>query len=92
MSYICTITGKVSRQGNATKDPPVKAEKLNKLVVATREKVYTKKVKNEETNKWEDVEIGRGFETVKEINVSEEGLKLWDSWSDEERQMFLQQL
>lgn len=90
--FICQVTGKYSRQGNAFTDPPVKAEKLTKIVVETRERVYTKKVKNEETGRWEDVEIGRGWEIVREINASEEGVALWNSWSPEERTNFLKYL
>ena len=63
--YRCQITGKTSKRG----------EKLNRVVVKTRDKVYTQKV-------WEDgdlveIEVGRGYETVKEIAVSDEGLKLY---------------
>lgn len=103
--YRCQVTGKLSRRGdprigelyhisdNATKlDDTRGSEKLNKIVVETRERVYTKKVKNEETGRWEDVEIGRGWEIVREINASEEGVKLWDSWTPDERAVFLKHL
>jgi hypothetical protein len=102
--YICQVTGKLSRRGDPRTGPlyhidaeKVKedthgSEKLNKIVVATRERIYTKRVKNEETGKWEDVEIGRGWEIVREINASEEGLALWNSWSEEERAIFLENL
>ena len=88
--YRCQITGKNSKPGNPHATPyPIAAEKLNKIVVATREKVYTKKVRNEETNKWEDVEIGHGWEIVRELNVNAEGLALWNSWNEDERTAFL---
>ncbi len=80
--YICQVTGNQSKRG----------EKLNKIVVQTRDRIYTKRVKNEETGKWEDVEIGRGWEIVREISASQEGVQLWDSWSPEERDIFLKHL
>lgn len=67
--YRCAITGKLSAPG----------ELCNKVVVETRERIYFTKVLNEETRKMEDVEIGRGHEIVKEINVSEAGLKIWNA-------------
>lgn len=98
--FKCEITGKLSRQG----DPRIGAytyideksgedthssEKVHRIVVATREKVYFKKIKNEETNKWEDVEVGRGREIAREINATQEGADLWASWSDDERAAWL---
>lgn len=96
--YICQVTGKFSRQGRPGPldkegyPTQIPGEKLNKIVVATRERVYTKWIKNEETHKYEEVEIGRGWEIVREINASDEGLALWNSWSPEERAIFLQHL
>jgi hypothetical protein len=101
--YRCEITGKLSRQGDPrigelqyiheTKGEDVRgSEKLNRIVVKTRERIYTKRVKNEETNKWEEVEVSRGWEIVREINASEEGLALWNSWSDDERAAFVDNL
>lgn len=90
--FKCQVTGKYSRQGNANSNPPVQGEKLHKIVVATRERVYTKWVKNEETHKYEEVEIGRGWEIVREINASQEGFDLWNSWNPEERAVFLKHL
>ncbi len=80
--YICQVTGKQSKAG----------EGQHKIVVQTRDRIYTRRVKNEETNKWEDVEVGRGWEIVREISASSEGLALWESWSPEERAIFLQNL
>ena len=90
--YKCQVTGKYSRQGNAFSHPPVAGEKLNKIVVATRERTYTKWVKNEETLKWEEVFVAKGWEIVREINASDEGVKLWESWTPEEREVFLKHL
>jgi hypothetical protein len=77
--YVCQVTGKQSKHG----------EKLNKITVATRERTYTRWVRNEETNKWEEVFVAKGWEIVREINASEEGVQLWNSWTPEERTMFL---
>jgi len=96
--YKCEVTGKYSRQGRPgplDKDgypTQIPGEKLNKIVVATRERIYTKRVKNEETGRWEDVEIGRGWEIVREINASDEGVAVWNSWTPEERQNFVENL
>jgi hypothetical protein len=102
--YKCQITGKQSRQGDPrigelyyvgdlkSEDGIRAPEKLNKIVVATRERIYTKWVRNEETNKWEEVECGRGWEIVREINASAEGVELWNSWTPEERAAFLKHL
>jgi hypothetical protein len=64
--FKCDVTGKTSKRG----------EKLNKIVIQTRPRVYTEKV-------WEDgelveIEIGKGWEIVKEINATDEGLKLYN--------------
>lgn len=67
MSFKCQITGKISKSG----------EKCNKIVTKKRDRVYTKWVANEETRQWEEVVAGHGWEVVKEINVSNEGLALW---------------
>lgn len=103
--FRCQITGKLSRRGdprtgeyvhmtelNKSEENLRSSEKLTKIVVEKRERIYTKRVRNEETGKWEDVEIGRGWEIVRELNASEEGAALWASWSDEDRAAFLSQL
>jgi hypothetical protein len=80
--FYCQITGRLSKQG----------EKLNKVVVETRERVYTKRVRNEETREWETVEIGRGWEIVRELNASDAGVQEWNDMTDEDRQSFLSAL
>lgn len=77
--YKCMVTNRNSRLG----------EKMNRIVVETRQKTYTQKI-------WEDgelveIEIGRGFEIVKEISATDAGLNLWRSWSDDEKAAFLSQ-
>ena len=93
--YRCQITNKFSRQGrpgpldkdgNPTSIP---GEKLNRIVVQKRDRVYMADVRNEETGEWENVEIGKGWEIVKEISASDEGLALWNSWNAKERANFL---
>jgi len=64
--FKCQVTGKTSARG----------EKLNRIVVQTREKVYTQNVWEE--GELVEIEVGRGWEIVKEINASDEGLKLYD--------------
>ena len=67
--FKCEISGKMSRLG----------EKINRIVVERREKVYYESFRNEETGRWEEKEVGRGWEIVKELQVSEAGLKIWNS-------------
>ena len=62
------VTGKLSKSG----------EKMHKIVTQKRDRVYTKKVRDEETKKMVVVEIGRGWEVVKEINATEDGVRLWN--------------
>jgi hypothetical protein len=105
--YICQVTGKYSRKGDQTAHPPVAAEKLNKIVVATRERVYTRWIRNDDKaegigreliisesqdKRWLEIFVGRGWEIVREINASEAGVKLWESWNEEQRADFLKRL
>jgi hypothetical protein len=80
--FYCQVTGKLSKSG----------ETQNKIVVQTRERVYTRKFRNEDTGKLEDVEVGRGWEIVREINASEEGVQVWNELTSEEREMFTKSL
>lgn len=98
--FYCQITGKLSRRGDPRTGPleylhETKSdegihgsEKLEKIVVATRERIYTAKFRNEETGKWEDVEIGRGTEIVREVQASAEGLAIWNQMTPEQRATF----
>ena len=101
--FRCQITGKLSRQGdprtgdlvvmNEKSEADTRApEKLNRIVVQTRQREYTQKVRNEETGKWEDVVIGRGWEIVRELNATDEGVAEWEAMSEDERANFLQNL
>lgn len=81
MSYKCQITGRMSRFG----------EKLNKIVISRRERIYTKWIKNEETLKYEEVFVAKGWEIVKELNASSAGVEEWNAMSPEQRVLFLQE-
>lgn len=81
--FKCAITGLQSKPG----------EKLNKIVVQARVKQYFKWVRNEETNQWEKVSLPNiGWEIVKEIPASAAGKDQWESWSQEERAIFLKHM
>ena len=80
--FICAITKKASKHG----------EPLNKIVVATRPRVYTSWIRDEETNQWVEIEIGRGSEIVKEVSASQEGLDSWNSLTPDEQERFAKSL
>jgi hypothetical protein len=73
--FICKITGQPSKHG----------EPLNRIVVATREKVYFEDYFNEDTREWEKIEIGRGWEIVKEVQASADGVEAWNSLTPEQQ-------
>jgi len=73
--FVCQITGQISERGEA----------LNRIVVAKRERIYYEDYFNDETREWEQIEIGRGWEVVKEVNASADGLSAWNALSDDER-------
>jgi hypothetical protein len=72
--YLCQITNKFSKPG----------EKLNKVVIETRSVQY-KNWDREAEEEW----FSYGNEIVKEINASDAGRELWDSWSEEDRKLFV---
>lgn len=65
--FRCAITKKMSKPG----------EKANKIVTATRDRIYYGWFRNEETGEVEHLEIGRGFEIVSEVNATDEGMRVW---------------
>jgi hypothetical protein len=77
--FICQVTGKVSKPG----------DKLNRIPVIKRDQVYFKKIKNEDTGKWEEVEVGRGWEIVREIVATDEGVAVWNGLSESQRSLRL---
>lgn len=76
--FRCALTGRMSKPG----------EKSFRLTVSTRPRVYVETRLNEETRKKEEVEVGSGFEIVKEIVVSEEGLSRWSEMTEEHKARF----
>lgn len=96
--FKCQITGKMSRRGDPPiggfvymnefgKDESVGSEKLNRIVVETREKEY-RNWDRENEEEW----FSYGTEIVREINASDEGLRIWESWTPEQREAFVKTL
>ena len=75
--FRCEVTQKTSKLG----------EKCHKLAVQKCERGYTQRVWDEDMNEWITVHVGTGWEIVREVNVTEEGLKVWDSLSDTDRNL-----
>lgn len=73
--FKCAITGKTSKHGEAQ----------NKIVVKKRARVYLQNVFNEEARVWEKLEVGVGWEIVKEVNASEEGVAIWNCLTEEQK-------
>lgn len=93
--YRCQVTGKLSRRGDPrigeftlldakSGEPAHGSEKLNKIVVETRERTY-KQWDRENEEEW----LSYGTEIVREINASDEGVKIWESWTQDQRDIFL---
>jgi len=80
--FICQVTGKISKPG----------EKMNRIPVVKRDKVYFKKLKNEDTGKWDEVEVGRGWEIVREIAATDDGVTAWNTMSEDKKQRLLDRL
>jgi hypothetical protein len=87
--FKCQVTGKYSRQGKPGTETtqPIAGEKLNKIVVETRQVEY-KHWDRENEEEW----FSYGTEIVREINATEEGLAVWNSLSPEERAEFVKGL
>lgn len=97
--FRCAITGKLSRHGDPRSgewfhisDLEGKAgeggkapEKEHRIVVERREREYKRRVFNEEKRVYEDVVVGHGWEIVREVVCTEEGERLWNSWTPEQR-------
>lgn len=97
--YKCMITGKYSRQGDPrtgelyhvgevkTDEGDRAPEKLNRIVVETRAVQY-KHWDREAEEEW----FSHGTEIVKECNASDEGVKLWESWTPDQQAAFAKSL
>lgn len=77
--FQCEVSGRMSQPG----------DKCHKIVVLTRPRVYTRWFRNEETNKFEEKEVGRGWEIVKEINATQSGMQTWEGLNEEARTALL---
>jgi hypothetical protein len=76
MSFRCQVTGRLSFPG----------DKLNKIVALTRPQTYKHWDEEAEEN-WETT----GSEIVLELNATNAGVELWDSWNADQRAEFLKQ-
>lgn len=65
--FYCEVTKRLSKPG----------EKCNKIVTQRALRVYTKMVRDEETRRMIKVEVGKGWEIVKEIDATDEGALIW---------------
>lgn len=79
--FRCGITGRLSDLGEAQ----------HKIVIEKRPKDYSAWRENDD-EEWEFVKVASGFETVRELPATEEGLKLWESWDDNQKQIFVASL
>lgn len=77
--FICQITGLNSKLN----------EKPNKIVIETRPRIYTRRVKNEETREWETHEVSKGWEIVKEIIATDAGEQEWNEMNDAQKSEFV---
>ena len=75
--YKCEITGHYSMPG----------EKLNRVVVKTRTRTY-KHWDRESEEEW----FSQGTEIVREVNATDEGVRIWEALTPEERESFVQGL
>lgn len=80
--FMCQVTGRMSKPG----------EKLNCITVAKRERTYFRKEKNEDTGRWQEVEIGHGWEIVRQIVATDEGATKWSSMSEVQRKLHLEKV
>jgi len=74
--FKCQLTKRTSRPG----------EKLNKITALTRNKTY-KHFNYELEEEW----TSYGSETVLELNATDSGYKMWNAWTDAQRQEWLRQ-
>lgn len=65
--FKCPIAKKNTRPG----------DKMVQVITETRDKVYTRRVRDDETGKLNTIVIGRGWEIVKQLGLSEEGAKIY---------------
>lgn len=67
--FKCAITGRFSKPG----------DKVNRIVTKTRTKEYFEPRYNEDTDRYENIKVGVGWEIVEEVLATDEGLKVWNN-------------
>ncbi len=80
--FVCQISGRLSKPG----------EKVHKIVVQKRDRVYTAKIFNEDIGQVEEVEVSHGWEIVREVNATYEGLCEWNNMSEAQRSEHLRHM
>jgi hypothetical protein len=97
--FRCQVTGKLSRRGDPrigelvhihelkVDDGIHDSEKLHKIVVETRQVEY-KHWDREAEEEW----FSHGTEIVREINATDEGLRIWESMTPEQQAAFVKGL
>lgn len=75
--YRCQVTGRLSNPGDA----------CHKIVVETRSRTY-KHWDRENEEEW----FTQGTEIVREINACEQGVRVWESMTPEQREAFVKGL
>lgn len=76
--FRCGITGKLSQLGEAQ----------HKITMEKRDKDYSAWRENDDED-WEFVKVSSGWEIAREVSATEEGLKLWESWSPSQQEAFI---
>lgn len=74
--FRCAVTGKITKPG----------EGMTRLVIETRPRTYTNFKFNQDTLEVDKI-ISHGYETVKEIQVSEEGLAILEAQANLKEQI-----
>ena len=77
--FVCQVTGKLSKPG----------EKLERIIARRRQRLYLQHQRDEETGVWVEVEVGRGWEIVRELRATPEGVSEWEHMSDAQREEHL---
>jgi len=75
--FKCQVTNKLSKP----------LQKLNRLVIKTRPIQY-RHWNRESEEEW----FTNGFETVREINATDEGVELWNSLTPDQREAFVKKM
>jgi len=71
--FRCQLTGKCSKPG----------EKMQRVVVQTRPKTYTERRNID--GEWKMIEVGSGYETVRELCLTEDGMRALKEFQENEK-------